>query len=100
MILTGEMIDANEAYRTGLANKVVHQDKLLEESRRIAARITSKSAIALRLCKEAVNNGLEMDLNRACEYEAELFALSFATADQKEGMAAFLDKRPAKFIDR
>ncbi len=56
--------------------------------------------MALKLCKEVVTNGLEMDLQRACSYEADLFALSFATADQQEGMAAFLEKRTPVFSDR
>jgi len=99
MILTGDMIDAGEAYRIGLANKVVPQEELLAEARRLAAKIASKSALATALCKQAVVNGLEMDLARACAYEAELFGYSFATADQKEGMAAFLEKRPALFKD-
>lgn len=99
MILTGDMIDAGEAYRIGLANKVVPQEELLADARRLAATIASKSALATALCKQAVVNGLEMDLARACAYEAELFGYSFATADQKEGMAAFLEKRPAVFKD-
>lgn len=99
MILTGDMIDAGEAYRIGLANKVVPQEDLLAEARRLATKIASKSALATALCKQAVVNGLEMDLARACAYEAELFGYSFATADQKEGMAAFLEKRPALFKD-
>ncbi len=99
MILTGDMIDAAEAYRIGLANKVVPQEELLAEARKLATRIASKSALAIALCKQAVVNGLEMDLARACAYEAELFGYSFATADQKEGMAAFLEKRPAAFKD-
>jgi enoyl-CoA hydratase len=99
MILTGDMIDAGEAYRIGLANKVVPQAELLTAARTLAAKIASKSAVAVSLCKEAVVNGLEMDLARGCTYEAELFGYSFATADQKEGMAAFLEKRPAVFKD-
>ena len=99
MILTGEMIDAAEAYRIGLANRVVPQAELLDEARRLAVKIAAKSAVTLGLCKDAVNNGLEMDLARGCAYEAELFGFSFATADQKEGMAAFLEKRPAIFRD-
>jgi enoyl-CoA hydratase len=99
MILTGDMIDAGEAYRIGLANKVVPQAELLTAARTLAAKIASKSAVAVSLCKEAVVNGLEMDLARGCTYEAELFGYSFATADQKEGMAAFLEKRLAVFKD-
>jgi len=100
MILTGDMIDAAEAYRIGLANKVVSLDELLAEARKIAAKIAAKSSVTVGLCKDAVTNGLEMDLARGCAYEAELFGFSFATADLKEGMGAFLEKRPPQFTDR
>jgi enoyl-CoA hydratase len=99
IILAGEMVDAREAMRIGLVNRVVAQDMLLAEALQLAGRIAGKSSVAIRLCKEAVANGLEMDLHRACAYEAELFGYSFATADQKEGMGAFLEKRPALFRD-
>jgi enoyl-CoA hydratase len=99
IILSGDMIDAHEALRIGLVNRVTAQGELQGEARRLAAKIASKGLVALRLCKEAVGNGLEMDLARACAYEAELFAYSFSTADQKEGMGAFLEKRPAVFRD-
>lgn len=99
IILTGEMIDAREALRIGLANRVVPQDELLNEARLMAKKIASKSLATIKLCKEAIGNGLEMDLGKACAYEAELFGSSFATADQKEGMSAFLEKRPAVFRD-
>jgi len=66
----------------------------------MAIKLASKSSVAMKLCKEAVVNGLEMDLARACRYEADLFAISFSTADQKEGMSAFLEKRPALFSGR
>jgi enoyl-CoA hydratase len=97
LILTGDMIDAGEAYRMGLVNKVVPQAELLETAKKLAAKISSKGPYAVRLAKEVVRNGLEMDLDRANQYEAELFALCFASSDQKEGMAAFLEKRPAEF---
>lgn len=99
MILTGEMIDAREAHRIGLVNRVVTQEELPEEARRLARAIAAKGMVAVGLCKEAVNNGLNMELAKACAYEAELFAHSFSTADQKEGMSAFLEKRPAVFRD-
>ena len=100
IILTGDMIDAREALRIGLVNRVTAQDELLAEARRLAEKIAAKGLVAIRLCKEAVGNGLEMDLAKACLYEAELFGYSFSTADQKEGMGAFLEKRPAVFRDR
>ncbi len=97
LIFTGAMIDAAEAYRIGLANKVVPLDQLLETAKKMAGTIISKGPYAVRLAKEAVHNGLELDLERANQYEAELFGLCFATADQKEGMQAFLEKRQAEF---
>lgn len=99
IILSGEMIDAREALRIGLVNKVVMPEELLAETCKLARKISAKGLIAIKLCKQAVGNGLEMDLNRGCSYEAELFAYSFSTADQKEGMSAFLEKRPAVFCD-
>mgnify|MGYP002399641110 CR=1 FL=1 len=100
LILSGEMINAKEAFRIGLVNRVVAQDALHEEARQLARKISAKGLVALQLCKEAVGNGLEMDLAKACVYEAELFAYSFSTQDQKEGMSAFLEKRSAAFSDR
>jgi len=100
LIFTGDMINAEEAYRIGLANKVVALDELLAEANTMAAKIASKGPVAVRFAKEAVDNGLEMDLDRAGRFEADLFGLCFASADQKEGMQAFLDKRPAKFSGR
>lgn len=97
LIFTGMMIDAAEAYRIGLANKVVPLEQLLDTAKKMAATIISKSPYAVRLAKEAVRNGLELDLERANQYEAELFGLCFATADQKEGMQAFIEKRQAEF---
>ena len=97
LVLTGDMIDAQEAWRIGLVNKVFPQAELLNEAKKLARKILAKGPLAVRLSKEAVCNGLEMDLDRACAYEADLFGFCFATADQKEGMQAFLEKRPARF---
>jgi enoyl-CoA hydratase len=97
LILTGDMIDAAEARRIGLVNKVVPLPELLEAARKMAGKIAGRGPFAVVLAKEAVRNGLEMDLERANSYEAELFGHCFASADQKEGMQAFLEKRPAKF---
>jgi enoyl-CoA hydratase len=97
MIFTGEMIDADQACRIGLVNRVVAKDCLMEEAKALAMQMCDKSASAISLSKEAIDNGLEMDFARAARYEADLFALSFTTADCKEGISAFLEKRPAKF---
>ena len=97
MIFTGEMIDADQACRIGLVNRVVAKDCLMEEAKALARQMCDKSASAISLSKEAIDNGLEMDFARAARYEADLFALSFTTVDCKEGISAFLEKRPAKF---
>jgi enoyl-CoA hydratase len=97
LLYSGKIIDAAEASRIGLVNRVVAQDRLMAECRELAILIASRGPTAVQLCKEVVNNGMEMDLNRACSYEADLFALCFAGEEQKEGMMAFLEKRPPKF---
>jgi enoyl-CoA hydratase len=100
LIFTGEMIDAREAWRIGLVNRVVPADQLLAEARAVAAKMIDKSASAIRIAKDAIENGLEMDFARASRYEADLFALCFATEDAREGLKAFVEKRPAKFTGR
>jgi len=100
LLFTGEMIDAREAWRIGLVNRVVPAAELMEAARELAGKIAGKGQVALRLGKEAVDRGLEMDLARANACEADLFGLCFATEDQKEGMQAFLEKRAAVFRDR
>ena len=97
LVFTGEMIDAEEAFRIGLINRVVAKDQLMEEARALAMKMCDKSASAIKLAKEAIDNGLEMEFSRAARYEADLFALCFTTADCKEGISAFVEKRPAKF---
>ncbi len=97
LILSGEIIDAEEALRIGLVNKVYPQAELMQKCLDLAEKIGSRGPLAVRLCKESVNNGMEMDLGRACNYELDLFALCFASPEQKEGMSAFLEKRPPKF---
>lgn len=97
LIYTGDMIDAEEALRIGLISKVVEQDKLLEEAYDIAKKIISKGLVAVSLAKEAINKSLEVDIDSGMEYEANAFAMCFGTQDQKEGMAAFLEKRAPKF---
>ena len=97
LLYTGDIIDAREACRIGLVNRVVPLPELLAECQGIAEKIALKGPIAVKLCKELVNSGLEMDLARACMSEADLFALCFASGDQKEGMKAFLEKRTPEF---
>jgi enoyl-CoA hydratase len=100
MILTGEPMGAREAFERGLAARVVPDEVLLEDATELAARIATMSPLALRLAKESVNNAFEMSLTDALGHERRLFYLLFASEDQKEGMAAFLEKRPAEFKGR
>jgi enoyl-CoA hydratase len=97
LVFTGKMIDAEEACRIGLVNRVVADDRLLEETRALALTMCDKSASAIKFAKDAIDTGLEMDFARGARYEADLFALCFTTADCKEGISAFMEKRPAKF---
>lgn len=100
LMLTGDMIDAQEACRIGLVNRVVAQDELIDHCFGMMEKIGQKGPLAIKLCKEAVQSGMEMDLARACRYEADLFSVCFASADQSEGMKAFLEKRKAEFIGK
>ncbi len=100
LILTGEMIDAQEAYRIGLINKVVPAADLLAESEKVMRGILAMGPLAVRLAMEAVDQGLEMTLDEGLLLEANHFGLLAATADMKEGTAAFLEKRAAKFQGR
>ena len=98
MSLTGDFMDANEAYTSGLVAKVYDDhDELIKESIQIANKIASKGSISLRACKEAINAADELSLQEGLRLERRLFHSLFATDDQKEGMAAFLEKRPANF---
>jgi len=100
MILTGEPIDAREAHRLGLVARVVPNELVIEDALALAAEIATKSPLALRLAKEAVNAAYEMSLTDALAHERRLFYLLFASEDQKEGMAAFLEKRDPDFKGR
>ena len=100
MILTGEPMPAREALERGLVARVVPNEVLLDDALDLAAQIASRSPIALRLAKEAVNAAYEMSLTDALAHERRLFYLLFASEDQKEGMAAFLEKREPDFQGR
>jgi enoyl-CoA hydratase len=97
LILTGDLIGAEEALRIGLVNRVVPAAELMTEVRKVADKIASKGPLAIAHARRAVRKGAELSLSAGNDLEAELFALLFATADQKEGMRAFLAKRPANF---
>jgi enoyl-CoA hydratase len=100
MIMTGDPVDAREAHRLGLVARVVPDELLVEDALALAAKIATKSPLALRLAKEAVNAAYEMSLTDALAHERRLFYLLFASDDQKEGMAAFLEKRDPDFKGR
>jgi enoyl-CoA hydratase len=99
MVLTGRMMDAAEAERSGLVSRVVPADELLDTAIEAAETIAKMSAPAAAMAKEAVNRVYEMTLVEGVRFERRLFQSCFATADQKEGMAAFIEKRPAEFGD-
>ncbi|MDB4884548.1 MAG: Enoyl-CoA hydratase [Gemmatimonadetes bacterium] len=100
LLLTGEMIDAVEAYRIGLVNRVVAATELLDSARAMLATILAQGPLAVAHCIEAVDRGLDMSLDDAIALEASYFGLLSATADKTEGMQAFLEKRPAKFMGK
>ena len=99
MIFTCDNIDANEAYRIGLVNKVVAKEELMETAKAMAAKIISKGSYAVSVAKAAINNGYDMDIKNAVEMEANLFGVVNDTHDKKEGMGAFLEKRKADLTD-
>ena len=97
LLLTGEQIDAPEALRIGLVSKVVPADRLLPEADALIRTVLANGPIAVQLVMEAVDRGLEMTLEEGLALEADAFGLVAASADMKEGLAAFLEKRQARF---
>lgn len=97
LLYTGDVIDAAEALRIGLVNAVYTPEQLMIEAMNVAGRIAGRGQLAVRLCKDAVNHGMQVDMDRAMAIEGDIFGLCFATADQKEGMQAFMEKRKAAF---
>lgn len=100
ILFTGEVFDAQEALRIGLVEKVVAPEELLEAAKTMAQKIMKNAPYAVRLCKDAVNMGLDIDLDAGQEYEATLFGVTCATNDKKEGMSAFVEKRKATFTGK
>lgn len=98
--LTGRMMGAEEAERAGLVARVVPAEKLLDEALDAARKISGKSQLAVMAAKEAVHRADEVSLSEGVLFERRLFQSLFATEDQKEGMQAFLEKRPARFRDQ
>jgi enoyl-CoA hydratase len=100
LILTGRMMDAVEAERAGIVARIVPAANLVEETLKVAETIASMSLPSVLAAKEAVNRAFESSLAEGVRFERRLFHSLFATVDQKEGMAAFIEKRPAKFQNK
>ena len=97
MILTGKRIGAEEAETLGLVSRVVPREAYLDEAKKVASEVASKSPVAVRMAKMAVNKAFEMGLGEGIDFERELFYLLFASEDAKEGMKAFMEKRKPAF---
>jgi enoyl-CoA hydratase len=100
LVLTGEMIDAAEAHRIGLVNRVFEPEALLAETRALLTRIIANGPVALGLAIESVDHAAGTHTEDGLRFESELFGLLAGTEDMREGMTAFLEKRPARFIGR
>ena len=100
LVYLGGIIDAQRAYEIGLVNKVVPPEKLIEEARKLASKIASKSRPTLMLAKEALNCGFNLDLDNALKFEIKCFASCFGTEDHHEGIVAFIGKRKPSFKDK
>src|SRR2546429_6865926 len=97
LVLAGEMITAQEAYRIGLVNEVTAPADLIPRAEAIAVKIIANAPLAVQYAMDAVNKGMEMTLAEGLYLEATLFGVCCATEDKKEGTSAFLEKRPAVF---
>ncbi len=100
MVLTGRMMGAREAQAAGLVSRVVPVEAYLDEALKLAREIAGKAPLAVRLAKEAVNKAYETSLSDGIEDERRAFYFLFATEDQKEGMQAFIEKRPARWTGK
>jgi enoyl-CoA hydratase len=97
MVLTGRNVKAEEALAMGLVNRMVPDERLMDEARALAGILMKKAPIALRLCMEAVDRGFNLSLDDALEYEAHLFGVCSGTDDARDGLVAFLEKRKPEF---
>ncbi len=100
LIMSAEIIGADEAFRIGLVEKLVSADDLISEAEKLAKTIMSKAPIAIATAKSAINNGFDMDMKSASQFEIETFTAAFSSEDKVEGMTAFLEKRPAVFKNK
>jgi len=97
LIFTGDIIDAAEAYRIGLADEVYPPDELMTKALEMANKIASKAPIAISKAKECINKGLDVNLSTGCDFEKISFSTLYGTTDCKEGLTAFMEKRRAEF---
>ncbi len=100
ILLTAELLDAQEAFRMGLVNRVYPKEELQEQAMAMARKIAAKAPVAVQLTKSAIYKGANMDLSSGQDYEAEVFALAFHTEDRKAGFKAFLEKSQTEFQGR
>ena len=100
LILTGDYLSAHEAHARGLVNRVAPPELYLEEAQKLARRIAAQPPVAVRLAKDAVLKAQDLSIVEGLDYERRVFYLLFATEDQKEGMAAFIEKRPPQWKGR
>ena len=100
LLLKGDPVSADEAFRIGLVNRVVTKEKLINEAMSLAAVLAGKPPLSVRYILDAVRRGIQMSLADGCDYEASLFGLVAATEDKREGTQAFLEKRQAEFKGR
>jgi enoyl-CoA hydratase len=100
LIFTGKTITAREAFEMGLVNKVLPDDQLMPAVEELAAKILAAGPVGIRLAKTCINKSLTLDIDSGLDYEAEAFGLCFGTEDQKEGMAAFLEKRTPTYCGK
>ena len=97
MVMTGNTINAEQALSWGLINHIYPAEQLMDEALKLGRTIAKKGPLAIKLSKQLIQRGQDMDLDTACTMETQAFGLSFSTADQKEGMLAFIEKRKAEF---
>jgi len=100
LIFTSDIITAEEAFNLGMINRVVPEDQLMPTAKEIAKKIATRSPAALKLAKQAINYGMQTNLESGLKYEYELYSLSLSLEDKVEGVNAFLEKRPPKFVGR
>jgi len=96
LIYTCDIIKVEEAYRIGLVNKIVALESLMDEAKAMANKIATNAPMAVKYCKDAIDRGMQVDIDAAILIEAEDFGKCFATEDQAEGMTAFLERRVEK----